>query len=248
MTSNQAPLRSSMRWHLREIVASRPRLWNAVTRMRGASEHMVTRDTDLVLEGYPRSGNSFAEAAIHLLRPGLKIAHHRHVAPQLLLAVEWEVPAVLLVREPTSAAASAVFRAPELATLPQALRAWLSFHTACLPAIDSLIVADFKTTTDNFELIVAELNRRFNFGLPIPDKELSSLAYKEIERISSERKGISRLNYSSDMTEDEKQERRRKIEALRHDLETRHAGLVSEARALYERFSQADVARLRATV
>ena len=225
-------LASRVRWHMREAVAGNARLWQTVHTLRGATHGMTARETDLVVEGYPRSGNSFAESAISLLEPSLRLAHHRHVAAQFLLARRWGIPALLLIREPADAAASAVFRAPDLATPEQALRQWISFHNACEPACDAMVVSDFGTTTGDFGAVIAGLNDRFGLSLPAPEPDFADAAYAEIARKSAMRTATSRLNYSPDMTQREKDERRRQIESIRHNMEARNPRLIDEARGL----------------
>ena len=72
-----------------------------------APNHLCRPDTRLVVEGYPRSSNSFAvdmigESATGLLRRQ-DIAHHTHDVANLQIAQAYGIPKVILIREPEAA-------------------------------------------------------------------------------------------------------------------------------------------------
>jgi len=69
----------------------RPRLYHWTYRLRdGYADRLVTDATDLCVEGFPRSANSFAVGAFEHAQPEpLSIAHHNHVpAPVLLIRAQ----------------------------------------------------------------------------------------------------------------------------------------------------------------
>jgi len=231
------PMRKRLRWRVREEIAASPRLWRAFHRHFGNTEDITERDTGIVVEGYPRSGNSFAEAAVSLLDPDVKIAHHRHVAAQFKFAQRWNIPALLLIREPTKAAASAVYRAPDELDPRMAMRQWISFHRACLPILNSVVVSDFPTTTGNFEIVVKTLNSRFGMSLPLPDDNFVQQAYAMIEKLSQARRS-SRLNYTATMGENLRAERRGAIETIRGELIKSMPDITKQAQDLFARLKE----------
>ena len=57
--------------------------------------------TQLVIEGYPRSANTYAVVAFAAVQPERpRIAHHLHVAAQVLAAVDRDIPTMVLIRRP----------------------------------------------------------------------------------------------------------------------------------------------------
>jgi hypothetical protein len=61
----------------------------------------ITEHTDLVVEGFPRSGNTFMVTALQQVTDHrLRIASHVHHPAQVKLAYLRNVPTVLVVREP----------------------------------------------------------------------------------------------------------------------------------------------------
>lgn len=65
---------------------------------------LVNEDTDIVIEGYPRSANTFAVAAFEIAqgKPS-KIARHTHAIAQLKRAAALKLPTLVIIREPEQA-------------------------------------------------------------------------------------------------------------------------------------------------
>src|SRR5919112_6338070 len=68
---------------------------------------LVDRKTQIVIEGFPRSGNTFAVVAFQQAqRESVRVAHHLHMPAQVIRAAKWGIPTLLLARKPTDAALS----------------------------------------------------------------------------------------------------------------------------------------------
>lgn len=149
------------RYEFRRILSRYPRLFFPIAAGRHPAGRVVAEDTELVIEGFSRSGNTWAVAAFELAqqRP-VKLAHHLHAPAQISRAVELEIPVLLVVRQPVDAASSTVIRHPGV-TLSQVLRAYTSFHRAVLPHLSRVVVAGFERITTDFGSVTEEINRRF---------------------------------------------------------------------------------------
>jgi hypothetical protein len=93
------------KFHLVTLVSTRPALYYGLRQISGTMDHLCVRDdTELVIEGYPRSANSTTAYGFldRQSRP-VRVAHHKHHAAQLLLASKRGLPAVLLIRKPEQA-------------------------------------------------------------------------------------------------------------------------------------------------
>ncbi|AFZ44028.1 hypothetical protein PCC7418_1860 [Halothece sp. PCC 7418] len=122
----------------------------------------IEKDTEIVIEGYPRSGNTFASSAFRLAqnRP-IKIAYRLHASTQLITAVHLKIPAIALIRKPEDAVLSWVIHRSHL-TLEQAIKGYISFHEAILPHCNYFIIADFETVINNFGVIIRAVNKKFD--------------------------------------------------------------------------------------
>jgi len=93
----------------------------------------VTPECDLVLEGFPRSANTFLYRILRsALRSDQKIAHHVHRSQQVAMAVRYGVPAFVLYRPPLAAIASLLVRAQCKITIEQCLADYVAFADATL--------------------------------------------------------------------------------------------------------------------
>lgn len=121
---------------------------------------LVGRQSALLIEGYPRSANTFATAAFALSNPGLHIGHHLHAPTHVDRAVRLAKPVLILIREPAEAVLSYVIRAPAL-TLRDALDEYVAFYGGVWPLRDDIVVGLFEEVTSDFGALIARMNARF---------------------------------------------------------------------------------------
>jgi hypothetical protein len=146
-------------WDLKNIVSRYPSVAIPIARRRG---HGVVVDarTEIVIEGYPRSANSFAVAAFDMPQPRpLRIAHHTHAPAQIVEGCHLGIPTLVLLRDPGDAALNTCIYHPEL-TLRQALRAYVAFHRTIRPYRDRFVVGPFDEVTADFGATMRRVNAR----------------------------------------------------------------------------------------
>lgn len=157
-----ASLRTRLSTLLQEvkIVAARHRIAIPIARWRGHGV-VVDRDTEILIEGYPRSANSFSVAAFdHAQGNHPRIAHHLHAPAHVLEAMRLGVPAVVLIRDPDDAVPELVLARPHV-TLRQALRSYLAFYEPLLPRRAGFVVATFSEVTTDFGAVIRRVNDRY---------------------------------------------------------------------------------------
>ena len=110
----------------RRYVGRHPFLFYNFYRLRPSYRHLlVDRRTQIVIEGFPRSGNTFAVVAFQQAqRESVRVAHHLHMPAQVTRATQWRIRILLQARKPTDAALSRVIGIP----IPQALKHCGSFY------------------------------------------------------------------------------------------------------------------------
>jgi hypothetical protein len=149
-----------MLYEAKTLVAQHPRLALPIARLRGHG-YPFGPDTEIVIEGFPRSATSFAVSAFELPQPRKPvIAHHVHAPAQVMAAAEAGVPALVLIRRPEDAVLSLVIRQPEMA-VPAALNGYLRFYQPLLPYRDRIVVGTFQDVTSRFGDVMVRVNRRF---------------------------------------------------------------------------------------
>ncbi len=122
---------------------------------------VVGRDTRIVIEGFPRSGTSFAVAAFDLAQEGtVRVACHVHAPAQVIAAVRRDLPAIVVIREPEDTVLSFVIRNPHL-SVGQALRGYLRFYVPLMRLRERFVVGLFRDVTTDFGAVTRRVNQRF---------------------------------------------------------------------------------------
>jgi hypothetical protein len=210
------------KFDLRVLLAQLPVLYHAAVLDNwwqvGRRSHVVVHGgTELVMDGFQSSANSYSIAALRRAeRRHTEVAHHLHCPQQVLAATRRGIPVLLLIREPRAAVLSLVSRWPEL-SVRQGLRAYTAYYRRVLPAVDACVVGPFKEVIADFGGVMRRVNDRF--GTDFPMFTAADDPAGELYR------------------DDESRSRRRAIvDARRPELdEPGTAVLLAEAEAVYER-------------
>jgi hypothetical protein len=127
---------------------------------RRHSPEVIGPDTELVIDGYFRSANTFSVHAFQLsqVKP-VRLAHHLHAPAQLIRAARRGIPALLLLRNPDGAILSELLY--DDVALPDALDAYTRFYTSLLSYLDSFVIGDFEQVTHDFGAVIRQVNARF---------------------------------------------------------------------------------------
>lgn len=135
-------------------------IWTKVRRRW--HRHRVEPDADLVIEGYPRSGNTFAYAAARVSQlDRIKIAHHTHATAQVMLACRYSLPTVVIIRHPTDAVTSYWLRNPEL-SIYRLAEDYIDFYGRLFPLQDSFLTVKFEDVVGDFNGVIQRINERFS--------------------------------------------------------------------------------------
>jgi hypothetical protein len=176
-----------LRLHLRRPVSRIPYLWDAAMYARADKRSTLARkDTALVIEGFPRSGNTFSVAAFQIANgPQLHLGRHLHGAPHLLRAERLGVPAIALVRAPEDAVPSYLVRRAGLHA-EDALVEYLDFYRTAWRARDAFVVGLFDDVTSDFGTVIDRVNARFGTSFTryeaTPDNEAA--AFELVEQMN----------------------------------------------------------------
>jgi len=154
------------RYRITDVLSCHPSVYlplaRRFSRARDGSDRAVGRDTALVIEAFPRSGNTFARFAFELAQPRpVKLAHHLHAAAQVIAAARWRVPALVIMRDPCDAVLSLHVRMPWV-SLREALLSYHRFYRAVQPHRRAFVLARFETIIRDFGQAIAAVNERFD--------------------------------------------------------------------------------------
>lgn len=228
---------------LHSLIGRYPSLYRlAATVHPTARQRFVRSDTAIVIDGYPRSANTFSYHAFCYAQEvdgkspkkgeGIHIAHHLHQPAQILRGVQMGVPTLVLIRRPNDCVLSYVIRHPDWLGIEPALRKYIAFYSSIFDIKKQVVIGDFDTTTTDFGNIIRRVNDKFGTDFHVfqhtPENEQT--VFRRIERVNrrlheGDEQGIARPSLH-----------RRKIKERRRKELAQHKALLHEAQALYHGF------------
>ena len=214
---------------------------------RGRRELLTDPTTDVVIDGYMRSANTFAYHAFRRANPDAVVAHHLHSTLQFTRAARLGVPALLLIRSPDDAVASAVVQAPTQSTA-LALHEWIAFYRTVWPQREHYVIGGFDEVTNSFSTVIERLNRAFGSHFEVYESSEQSDAevFDTIDRDFAERfdqKSSEQVESFIGRPSEHRTSRLDDVKsAIAHD--TAHPTLLAEALEVYQRYCDEALAQI----
>jgi len=195
---------------------------------------VVTPDTQLVIEGFPRSANSFARVAFNRAQSErVRIANGLHVPAQVIRAARWRIPTLVLIRKPKDAVLSFAIRDP--ISVDQALRYYLSFYETVEKYRGAYVLGLFEEVTEDFGEVIRRINDRFGttFSLFRHDERNVDGVFARIGRNSKKRFGETSLENKASRPFAAREKLKREVG---YELESpERKELIVRAETVYER-------------
>lgn len=199
---------------------------------RPLSEVRVTRDTDVLIDGAPRSGNTFVRLAVQDANPRLSIASHLHAPYGVLRASDRGIPVLVLIRDSGDATASLVQVIKGL-SVTTALRHWLHYYDTLREREFNGCIFEFERATTDIAETIIQFSSHTGLHLKVPMQEnlLENLTPEIDRRAVLYPQGSSARTVTSRPCGD----RHAAVEILA-GLDHRERRLLQQARELYEAF------------
>jgi hypothetical protein len=197
---------------------------------------IVTPDTQLVIEGFPRSANTFARVAFTRAQSErVRIAHGLHVPAQVIRASRWRIPTLVLIRKPKDAVLSFAIRDP--ISVDQALRYYLSFYETVEEYRDAYVLGLFEEVTEDFGEVIRRINDRFGsaFSPFSHDERNVEGVFARIEKNSRKRFGETSLEDKVSRPFASREKLKREVSYELDDQKRRD--LISRAETVYDRLT-----------
>lgn len=222
-----------MRVRIWSALASTPIIAEIYARFDSRARPLrVTRRTDLVIDGFPRSGNTYAVAAFDYANgPGqVTLSHHFHHVRQIQRAVRFGVPVIVLIRDPREVLGSMV-QFSSAYTPTRVLKSYEHFYARVLPLLGEVVIADFDEVTADFGAVIDKCNAKFGtaFQPYVLTRESEQVLTGTIERIAKVHSPDEFENRVSRPSEG-----RRSADQIVATLNAREQALLARAKALYD--------------
>lgn len=142
-------------------------------------ESVVGSHTELVIDGFQGSANSFATIAFKQSQTKfVNLAHHLHSPVQIIQAIEKNIPVLLTIREPEGAVLSLTSRWSYVC-VNSAIKSYIGFYSKLKAYTDGLIVSTFPQTTQQLDKVVVILNNRFGTNFDLVDVAKANVEARE---------------------------------------------------------------------
>ena len=167
--------------YLKKLLQFFPGLYINIQKARykgkGYGRKIITKHSDIVIEGYPRSANSFSVKAFKFDNgEGYKIATHLHAYPQVIVGVKYNVPTLLLIRNPFDCVVSymallaqtiGIEKIKKGYNIKWLLHDYVLFYKKLLPYKDKIVVGVFSDVLTDYGKVIEVVNKKFqtNFEL-----------------------------------------------------------------------------------
>lgn len=144
----------------------------------------IAPDTQIVIEGFPRSGNTFAFFALkhaeNLAGREVNIASHVHTPSQVRLAMSQRYPTLVVIREPIDVITSLLIAAPHV-RFASAIKEYTHHHREIFALRDRFEIGTFREVTRDFGAVTARVNQRFGTDFALFEPADEDAVFEAIE-------------------------------------------------------------------
>lgn len=180
----------------------------------GLQINWFNNDTRLYFDGYPRSGNTFAQMLLKKVYQDLDFVHHFHSIGSLEIAIRKKIPSFILFRDPEDAITSYYLKEHSLRNesdtweienfdnclLRNLLKYYIHYYRNILKLNKKLTLISFDQLIQNPELIMIAVNQVVPDNLKKEEFEIIETVFKEknAEFGATNKLGSSRPNLIKD--------------------------------------------------
>lgn len=176
----------------RRFASGHPLLYFPLAKLLG-NKQIITSATEIVMDGFPRCGNSLAEAALRLSQEPTKLAlaTHAHAPAQVKASVGRGIPTVVLIRDPDEAVASYYQMVDGAISIAALYKDYYAYYSHIIPLLGGVALMDYSQVVKDASLIPSVLNAKFGMSLRVPviDRQFREELLGIRDRTSRERIG-----------------------------------------------------------
>lgn len=203
------------------MLSGSPQLYFPIARLLGNGQ-LISDQTELVIEGFPRSANSFVEAAFKVAHREneLCIASHTHAAAQVIEATRRRLPSLVLYRQPDDAVASLLEMLPDYRSAATLYEDYAAFYNRVQPVLEDIELASFDLAVHDVSEVIHRVNHRFGTPFQVSQPWRTFLNEVELARDEISRHRVGRApRYSRAYSEELRSSRKARRDSIRQMLD-----------------------------
>lgn len=199
-------------------------------------ELLISNKTDIVIEGFPRSANTFAvEAFLHPQNRDIKIAHHIHLPFQIIYACKKNIPTLVVIRNPLDAISSYLVYNQNI-NIRNAIKYYIKMYEYIYKYKDKFVIAPFEFILKYYDKIINEVNNKYNtnFNEFFNTVDNNQLILIQIEKIVKNMQNNRKFNL--DKIPIPSEYRKQKTTIYKNKIEKEHKDLLTRANEIYYKY------------
>lgn len=161
--------------------------------LRNGSAQFPGKHTDLHLTGFPRSANTYCYNILKVAFPSLSFSTHIHTTSSIKLALRFNVPTLVLLRDPVSTCCSLLLKhgiAPNVNEIESLLLDYVEYHDFVLEQCTHLGILRFEDAVSSPEYIIRVVCQRLDFDLNHSAVEEKALAGQRLVEAKESGKAV----------------------------------------------------------
>lgn len=191
-------LKRRAKFYAWSVLSNRPFIFPLIQKFAGNSfKKYCDKKTDICIEGFPSSANSFVYNIFRKIRTDIKIGHHTHSVANVKRALRFGVPTLILYRHPEDAVSSKCARFgadPREASLRYA-----HFYAYILEVSDEVMLISFEEATEKANYMINKFENFSKIKFPVKDiSKLEKEVMSHIETWSDRNKKRKKISTPSD--------------------------------------------------
>lgn len=227
--------------YVRRVISRHPSLFFMTAGLLG-NRQLLDDTTDMVSEGYPRSANTYFEAALLVSQEDtIHVSSHSHASAQVLMGLRKKLPTIVLFRDPKQAVASLLELTSGDLPVAEYIKDYYTFYEDISKKLDDVLLVEFPEAIGDFAHVIDRVNTRYGLSYTVPE---TGDAFTTAVRAKMDELGLKRagwaIKYGPSVSEEEKQKRiERKKECAEIVLKPEHAKAMARCDAIYQKMLEA---------
>ena len=186
---------SALKRKIKRLIGGYPTLFYPFYRFFGGGKGAIHKGTEIVIEGFPRSANTFAVLAFNFAQGRrVPMARHLHVESQIIRGVKLGVPIIILIRNPIDAIGSLMKMCPS--SEKEYAMEYVKFYSTAMRFSEHIVFAEFKQVTTDFGRVIKKVNEKFStdFKPFLHSKENVESVFQQLDYLNQRDHG-GKLSY-----------------------------------------------------